>query len=112
MFTGSLTGEYDSSQFTQVGMDPDSISVKGFNLWAENGNSQITELDVFGNIIKTRKKVFRIKESYQIDVPENINQFDESLGREFVKKTFYLFKDCLIHFRSSWISANATFISA
>jgi hypothetical protein len=92
MFTGSLTGEYDSSQFTQVGMDPDSISVKGFNLWAENGNSQITELDVFGNIIKTRKKVFRIKESYQIDVPENINQFDESLGREFVKKTFFRYK--------------------
>lgn len=92
IFTGSLTGEYDSTKYTQIGMDPDSISVKGFNIWAEDGNSQITELDVFGNITKTRKKVFRIKEQYQIDIPQNVNSNDASLGTEYVTKTFYRYK--------------------
>jgi hypothetical protein len=88
----SITGEYDSTQYTQVGMDPDSITTKGFGLWATNGNSQITKFDNFGNITKERKKVFRIKEQYDIKIPQNINRNDSSLGREFVSQTLYRYK--------------------
>lgn len=101
MFTGSVTGEYDSTQYTQIGMDPDSISVKGFGLWGSNGNSQITQLDVFGNKTKTRKKVFRIKESYDIMIRQNINLQDSSLGTELVSKTLYKYKITILDWNAT-----------
>lgn len=97
----SLTGEYDSTQYIQVGMDPDSITTKGFGLWATSGNSQITALDNFGNITKERKKVFRIKEKYELNVPQNINLHDSSLGTEKVLKTFYRYKVTILDWNAT-----------
>ena len=85
----SLVGQYDNSSFIQVGMDKDSVSVAGFGLFGSGSHTIRTTLDLFGNIVKERKRVFKIKESYEVLVPENINPDDSSMGRSFVSKTFY-----------------------
>ena len=100
-FTGSLQGEYDSTAYTQIGMDPDSITNKGFGLFASGSYGIQTYLDVFGNIVKRRVKIFNIKESYEVDVPQNINSLDPSLGREIVTKTFYKNKVTILPFTGS-----------
>jgi hypothetical protein len=97
----SLTGEYDSSAFTQVGMDKDSISVAGFGVFGSGSHSIRTYIDVFGNTIKERVKIFQVKESYQVDIPQNINPNDESLGREFVTKTLFRNKVTILPFTGS-----------
>ena len=100
-FTGSLQGEYDSTAYTQIGMDPDSITVKGFGLFASGSHSVRTYLDVWGNIQKERVKIFNIKESYDVEIPQNINPNDSSLGREFVTKTLYRNKVTILPFTGS-----------
>jgi hypothetical protein len=97
----SLTGQYDSTAFTQVGMDKDSISVAGFGVFGSGSHSIRTYMDVFGNTIKERVKIFNVKESYQVDVPQNINPTDESLGREFVTQTFIRNKVSILPFTGS-----------
>ena len=87
--TGSIRGEYDQTEFTQVGLDRDSLSVAGFGLFGSNGNVIRTYRDVWGNFIKERNKVFLIKESYTKNIPENINTLDKSLGTELISRTFY-----------------------
>lgn len=101
VFTGSLQGEYDSTAYTQIGMDPDSITNKGFGLFANGSHGIQTYLDVFGNIVKRRVKIFNIKESYEVDVPQNIHPLDPSLGREIVTKTFYKNKVTILPFTGS-----------
>jgi hypothetical protein len=97
----SLTGEYDSDSFTQVGMDPDSISVRGFGLFGSGSHSIRTYIDVFGNTIKERVKIFNVKESYQVDIPQNIHPKDSSLGREFVTQTLFRNKVTILPFTGS-----------
>ena len=97
----SLTGEYDSTVFTQVGMDKNSISVAGFGVFGSGSHSIRTYIDVFGNTIKERVKIFQIKESYQISIPQNINPNDESLGREFVTQTLFRNKVTILPFTGS-----------
>jgi hypothetical protein len=97
----SLTGEYESDSFTQVGMDKDSISVAGFGVFGSGSHSIRTYIDVFGNTIKERVKIFQVKESYQVDVPQNINPNDESLGREFVTQTLFRNKVTILPFTGS-----------
>jgi hypothetical protein len=97
----SLVGEYDSTAFTQVGMDKDSISVAGFGVFGSGSHSIRTYLDVFGNVIRDRVKIFQIKESYEVLVPQNINPNDESLGREFVTQTFTRNKVSILPFTGS-----------
>jgi hypothetical protein len=97
----SLTGEYDSTAFTQVGMDKDSISVAGFGVFGSGSHSIRTYIDVFGNTIKERVKIFNVKESYQVDIPQNINPNDESLGREFVTRTLFRNKVTILPFTGS-----------
>ena len=97
----SLTGEYDSTAFTQVGMDKDSISVAGFGVFGSGSHSIRTYIDVFGNTIKERVKIFQVKESYQVDIPQNINPNDESLGREFVTQTLFRNKVTILPFTGS-----------
>ena len=103
-FTGSVQGEYDSNSFIQVGMDPNSITTKGFGIWASGSHSQITELDLFGNLTKTRKKVFQIKEKYKVDVPQNINPLDPRVGTEYVSQTLYRQKVTIL----DWNATNPT----
>ena len=97
----SLTGEYDSTAFTQVGMDKDSITVAGFGIFASGSHAIRTYIDVFGNTIKERVKIFNIKESYQVKVPQNINPNDESLGQEFVTQTLFRNKVTILPFTAS-----------
>jgi len=97
----SLTGEYESDSFIQVGMDKDSISVAGFGVFGSGSHSIRTYIDVFGNTIKERVKIFEIKESYQVDIPQNINPNDESLGREFVTRTLFRNKVTILPFTGS-----------
>ena len=59
--TGSIRGEYDQTEFTQVGLDKNSLSVAGFGLFGSNGNVIRTYRDVWGNFIKERNKVFIVK---------------------------------------------------
>jgi hypothetical protein len=106
----SIMGEYDATSYIQVGMDPDSISVKGFGLWGSDGNSQITKLDKFGNITKERKKVYRIKESYTINVPQNINPNDSSLGTEMISQTEYRYKITILDWDASAPSVNGNIV--
>lgn len=97
----SLVGEYDSTAYTQIGMDKDSITVAGFGVFGSGSHSIRTYIDVFGNTIKERVKIFNIKESYQVDIPQNINSNDESLGREFVTKTLFRNKVTILPFTGS-----------
>tara|TARA_B110000977_G_scaffold91564_1_gene121471 strand:- start:709 stop:6102 length:5394 start_codon:yes stop_codon:yes gene_type:complete len=86
--TGSVQGEYDGTVFNQIGMEPDSLTVAGFGLYGQNGHSIITKIDNDNNFYKVRKRVDVITESYTVEVPENINSSDSSMGRHFVTQTF------------------------
>jgi len=65
----SLVGQYDSSQFIQVNNEPNSLSSKGFGLFGSGSHTIRTYIDNFGNTIRERVKVFKIKESYTEKVP-------------------------------------------
>ncbi len=97
----SFSTEYDSNMLTQVGTDKDSISVNGFGLYGSGSHAIRTYIDNFGNTIKERVKVFDIKEQYFVDVPQNINLDDASLGTEIVTKTFYRHKVTILPFTGS-----------
>ena len=99
--TGSVSGQYDSTKYQQIGMDPESISRLGFGLYGENGNSQRTYFDQFGNIQKDRVKIYLLKQSYTEDVPQNRDFFDASKGREFVPQTKYRYKINILPFTGS-----------
>lgn len=86
--TGSVQGEYDGDVFNQIGMEPDSLTVAGFGLYGQNGHAIITKIDNDNNFFKVRKRVDVITESYEVEVPENINSLDSSMGSHFVTKTF------------------------
>ena len=85
----SVQGEYDSTAYQQIGMDPNSLTVAGFGLYGSGSNAIITKLDKDNNFVRERSKVFLIKESYTVDVPQNINSNDSSLGTELVSQTRY-----------------------
>mgnify|MGYP006153706365 CR=1 FL=1 len=88
-FETSQSGEFDSTVFNQIGMDVDSLTVAGFPIYAQNGHTIITRLDKDNNFVKERKRVDVITESYNVDIPQNIDPNDESKGREFVTQTLY-----------------------
>jgi hypothetical protein len=90
--TGSVSGEYDATQFVQVGNDPNGIANQTFGIYAENGHSNITRLDKNGHIIKERKKVYIIKESYKVAERVNIDPNDSSRGTEVVDTIYYKYK--------------------
>tara|TARA_R110002153_G_scaffold209910_2_gene362523 strand:- start:4188 stop:9476 length:5289 start_codon:yes stop_codon:yes gene_type:complete len=87
-FTGSIQGEYDATAYTQVGFEPNSLAVAGFGIYSENGHSIVTKLDKDNNFTKSRKRIDIVTEQYTVDVPQNINPSDSSMGREFITKTF------------------------
>lgn len=96
--TGSVVGQFDSTSYTVVGMDVDSISVAGFGLYGESGHSIRTYQDLWGNMIKDRIQVYRIKEQYTENVPENISSTDSSLGIVYVSQTKFRYKVTIIPF--------------
>jgi hypothetical protein len=99
--TGSLSGMYDSSKYEQIGMDPDGLSRLGFGLYASASHSNRTYIDVYGNVVKERVKIFLINQSYTEDVPKNINSNDSSLGTELETVTKYRKKVTILPFTGS-----------
>ena len=64
--TASLSSFYDSTDFTEVGgFGPDDLAVAGFGLYGSGSYSIRTRLDLNGNIVKDRVKVFKVKEAYE-----------------------------------------------
>jgi hypothetical protein len=100
-FETELQGSFKSGIFEQIGNDPDSVSVAGFGLYADNANSVRTKIDKNNNFVKERIKVFLVKESYTEDVPQNIDSNDSSRGREFVSQTKYRNKVSILPFTGS-----------
>jgi hypothetical protein len=99
--TGSLKGAYDGVEFVQIGLDKNSLGVAGFGLYGENGNSIRNYIDLWGNRIKERSKVYLIKESYTELVPKNISSQDKSLGTELESVTKYKTKVTILPFTGS-----------
>jgi len=87
VLTQSVQGEFDSTAYQQIGMEPNSLTVAGFGLYGSGSNAIITKLDKNNNFVRERSKVFLMKESFTVDVPTNIDSNDSSLGTELVSET-------------------------
>ena len=90
--TQSVQGQVFSVDFVKVNNDPDSISNALFGIYAENGHSNITRLDKFGNLVKERAKLFIVKEAFTTQERQNINANDSSLGTQLVDVTKHKFR--------------------
>lgn len=90
--TGSAIGEFEADTLITAGFGPDSIATNGFGIYAENGRTIRTYLDVFGNMVRDRRKVFLIKEQRTVKIPQNIDQNDASLGTQLVDTTQFVYK--------------------
>lgn len=101
--TGSIKGEYEQTEFIQVGLDKNSLAVAGFGLYGSNGNVIRTYRDAWGNFIKERNKVFLIKEKYVKNIPQNVS-VDKSEGTYLVPTTFYRTKVTIL----DWNGATPT----
>ena len=110
-FNTPIQGEFDGSTFNQIGMDMDSLTVAGFGLYAENGHAIVTKYDKDNNFIQTRKRVDVITESFTVDIPENINSSDQSMGRQFVTQTFLRKKLSLRNFAESGSISGGNIVS-
>jgi hypothetical protein len=86
-FSSSAEGEFSADILKQIGNDPESLTVAGFGLYAENGHTIITRLDKNNNFVKERKRVDIVTETSTILIPQNIDSNDSSKGREFVANT-------------------------
>ena len=73
----------------QVGIDIQNLTNGLAGITADNGYAIITKLDGNGRLIKVKKQVFIVEESYTIKIPRLINPLDPSLGYydELVTKT-------------------------
>jgi len=91
LVTQSVQGQVDTTEFVQVGNDPNGISNQTFGIYAENGHSNITRI-FRGEMIKERRKVYILKERYTVAERVNIDSNDSSLGTEVVNKTKHRFK--------------------
>lgn len=100
-FTQSVQGEYDSTAYQQIGMEPDSLTVAGFGLYGSGSNAIITKLDKNNNFVRERSKVFLLKEAYTINIPKNISSLDSSLGTEIESVTEYRHKLTILPFTGS-----------
>jgi hypothetical protein len=111
-YSGSLIGEFAGTIFTEVGLDPHSIARAGFGIYAEGGHTIRTYLDVFGNVVRDRKQVFLVKESRVVNVPENINTSDPSLGTVDVPTTFFDYKVTFLPVTGSSPPSGSNIVSA
>jgi len=98
-FTQSIQGEYDSTAYQQIGMEPDSLTVAGFGLYGSGSNAIITKLDKNNNFVRERAKVFLIKESYTVKVPKLLNS--ASLYTELETVTKFRHKVNILPFTGS-----------
>ena len=82
----SLSGEFETDMFTQIGTGQDSLTVAGFGLFGSGSHAIRTKIDSTNTLRKERVKVFLLKKSYTVDIPENITQ-DSSQGTQFITTT-------------------------
>ena len=107
--TGStLTGEADAFGSQQIGMNPNSLSNKGFGLYAENGTGIYKYYDVFGNFTGSRQSMFVVKEQYQQKISTQTGGWPtlgaspgDSVVYEDVANTFYRLNVSLLPFSGS-----------
>jgi len=95
---GTLTGAFFGISLETIGINPNSVTVAGFGIWATNGNTIRTYIDKDGNRVQDRKKVYRIQESNIKLIPENIDPNDPTVGTHLVPTTFYDYKVTFLNF--------------
>lgn len=80
----SITTQFENSTegYENIGSNPDSVTVSGFGIYADNGNAIRTILDKNNNFVQERVKVFLLKQSYTEKVPTNIDTNDNSRGTQ------------------------------
>jgi hypothetical protein len=98
-FTQSVQGEFDSTAYQQVGMEPDSLTVVGFGLYGSGSNTIITKIDKNNNFVRERAKVFLLKESFTVNVPKLVNS--ASLDTELESVTKFRHKVTILPFTGS-----------
>lgn len=70
----TLTGEYDSFQFEQIGMDRNSLANLGFGLYGIGGKTKVINYDeVFGNTSSSIQNVFVTKNEFSYKVPTQVS---------------------------------------
>ena len=70
----TLTGEYDSFQSQQIGMDRNSLSNLGFGLYSIGGKTKVVNFDeVFGNTSSSIQNVYITKNQYVNKVPTQVS---------------------------------------
>jgi hypothetical protein len=94
----AIIGEYYGIQFQQIGMDIDSIHTAGFGIVGTDGHVLRTRINKDGHHEQQRVQVYRVQESSVINVPENINYSDSSLGTHLVPQTVYKYRVTTIPF--------------
>jgi hypothetical protein len=75
--TGSVQSEYDSlANFTQVGMDPNSLSVLGFGLFAEDTTTIWKRLNSEDNTLtQSRSDVYLVEETLTRETPVQVGGY-------------------------------------
>ena len=76
----SLISELEFNNSTIVGIDPDTISVAGYGLYANNGFVQRTTRDNFNNYKKENLRVWVVKKEKRFKQKVQLNPLDSSLG--------------------------------
>lgn len=72
--------------FEQIGMDPNSLDVAGFGIFAPTEkHSIVTQLDIFGNVTSSRQQVYLVKESYVEAVLTQTEGWPATTNNEQVK---------------------------
>jgi hypothetical protein len=104
----NIVGENDTLNSIIVGFDPNSISNKGFGLYAEDGVGIYKYYDIFGNVTSSRQSVFFVKEQFTKKIktqtegwPTNGALPGEAVKFENVPTTFEKVKVSLIPFSGS-----------
>ena len=104
----SLVGEADSFKSEVIGLDPNSLSNRGFGIYAENGTGIYKYYDIFGNLTGSRQNIFLVKEQYQKKIKTQTAGWPtigalpgESVVFEDVVNTFERFKVSLLPFSGS-----------
>jgi hypothetical protein len=113
----SLTGEVDSFKLEMIGMNKDSLANLGFGLYANHGNTVVTEYDgVFGNYNATgsRKSVFLVKEAVTKNIltqtggyPVNGALPGDTVYYEKIPVTTYKYKVSVLPFSGSVVYGNS-----
>ena len=105
----TLTGEYDSFQSQQIGMDKNSLANLGFGLFGIGGKTKVVNYDeVFGNTSSSIQNVYVTKNQYSYKVPTQVAgwpvngaQLGDKVIYEDVSVTAYNYKISIVPLNTS-----------